>query len=476
MSEQRRILYGLDDVPKPFPKALGLGIQHVLTMFGATVAVPLLLAGAMEMTAQETSVLVAAAMLAAGVATLLQVNLGTRLPLVQGMSFAFLGPFFAIIGTISGRGGDPATIMTYIAGAIILGSFVEMFVGFSGLIGKIQNVLTPVVIGPVIALIGLALFGAGAPMAGENWLLSGIVIVSIFYLTLVLGRKKPMISVFSILMSVAIAYGVAVILTVTGVYGATTPGAVDFSPIADADFIRTGLIFPWGLPRFDLGFFLAVMAAYLASLIESYGDYHAVNQAAKGPELTEKQVSRGIGMEGVGCFFAGMFGGLANTSYTENIGLVGLTGVASRYVVNIGAVVLIFLGIFGKFGGAVATIPSPIVGGLYTALFGLIAAIGISNTAKADLSSIRNMMIIGFILFMGLSVPAYFQGLEAAGITFAPSWPQWLAEIVSTIGQTSMAVAAILGLILDNVIPGTPEERGISPKSTEKLISEKDRC
>lgn len=461
MSEQRRILYRLDDVPKPFPKALGLGIQHVLTMFGATVAVPLLLASAMGMDAQETSILVAAAMLAAGVATLLQVNLGTRLPLVQGMSFAFLGPFFAIIATVSGRGGDPATMMSYIAGAIILGSFVEMVVGFSGLIGKIQNILTPVVIGPVIALIGLALFGTGAPMAGENWLLSGIVIIAIFYFTLILGRKKPMISVFSILIAVSLAYAVAVTLTLTGVYAVGTPGAVDFAPIANAEFIRTRVVFPWGLPRFDIGFFLAVMAAYLASIIESYGDYHAIAQAAGAPELTGKQVSRGIGMEGIGCFFAGIFGGLANTSYTENIGLVSMTGVASRYVVNIGAVFLIFLGIFGKFGGAVATIPTPIVGGLYTALFGLIAAIGISNTAKADLSSIRNMMIIGFILFMGLSVPAYFQGLADAGIAFAPSWPVWLSDIVQTIGQTSMAVAAILGLILDNLIPGTPEERGI---------------
>jgi len=464
MKKQQGIVYGLDDVPKPFAKALGLGLQHVLTMFGATIAVPLILAPAMGMNAYQTGVLVAAAMLSAGVATLLQVNFGTRLPIVQGMSFAFLGPFFAIIAAVGGRGGDPATIMTYIAGAMILGAFVEMFIGFSGIIGGIQNILTPVVIGPVIALIGLALFGVGAPMAGQNWFLSGIVIILVFYFTLVLGRKKPTLSLFSILLSVLIAYIIAATLTITGVYVQGTPGFVDFSGVAAAELFRLRLVFPWGVPRFDIGFFLAVLAGYLASIIESYGDYHAVAVVAKAPELTGKQVSRGIGMEGIGCFLAGIFGGLANTSYTENIGLVGLTGVASRYVVNIGAVVLIFLGVFGKFGATVATIPTPIIGGLYTTLFGLIAAIGISTAAKADLSSMRNMMIIGFILFMGLSVPEYFKGLAAAGTPFAISGAPLLADIITTIGQTGMAVAAILGLILDNIIPGTPEERGIPRK------------
>jgi solute carrier family 23 (nucleobase transporter), member 1 len=239
----------------------------------------------------------------------------------------------------------------------------------------------------------------------------------------------------------------------------------------DAPWFRTNLVLPWGMPRFEIGFFLAALAAYLASIIESYGDYHAVTLASQAPELSGKQISRGIGMEGVGCFLAGLFGGLANTSYTENIGLVGLTGVASRYVVNIGAVVLIFLGVFGKFGAAVATIPGAIVGGLYCALFGLIAAIGISNAAKADLSSMRNMMIIGFILFMGLSVPVYIGGLGDT-VLFGV---QWLSDIIKSIGSTGMAVAAIFGLILDNVIPGTLEERGITPKKAAKPVSRKKR-
>ncbi|MDY6826760.1 MAG: solute carrier family 23 protein [Bacillota bacterium] len=455
MAESRKMVYTLDEIPKPFTKALFLGIQHVLTMFGATVSVPLILAPAMEMSPEQTALLVASVMLASGVATFFQVNYGTRLPIIQGVSFSFLGPFFAIIGMTIAAGPDVS--MQYIGGAIILGAIVEMVIGFTGLIGKVQRFVSPVVIGPVIALIGLALYQSGAPMAGGNWWLAGTVIVLGFVFSLILGPKKPFFALFPILLAVIVAYIVALLM-----------GVVDFEAVRAAAWIRLpwgsgGWILPWGFPKFDFGFLLIVLAGYLASIIESYGDYHAINAAADAPPLKDSQISRGIGMEGVGCFFTGLFGGFASTSYTENIGLIGLTKVASRYVVNIAVVVLLILGIVGKVGGVIATIPMPIVGGLYCLLFGMIASIGISNSAKADLSSMRNQMIMGFILFMGLSVPYYFQTAE---VVFQP---EWLSNIVVSIGSTGMAVAAILGLILDNVIPGTKEERGLHMFGEQKV-------
>ncbi|MGM0688172.1 MAG: uracil-xanthine permease family protein [Bacillota bacterium] len=455
MTEPRKMVYTLDEVPKPFTKALFLGIQHVLTMFGATISVPLILSPALGMTAEQTAVLVASVMLASGVATFFQVSYGTRLPIIQGVSFSFLGPFFAIIGLTAAAGAEVS--MQYIAGAIILGAFVEMIIGFTGLIAKVQRFVSPVVIGPVIALIGLALYQAGAPMAGGNWWLAGTVIILGFVFSLILGPKKPFFALFPILLAVIVAYILALLM-----------GVVDFEAVRSAAWLRLpwgsgGWILPWGFPRFDFGFFLIVLAGYLASMIESYGDYHAINAAADGPPLKDTQISRGIGFEGVGCFFTGVFGGFASTSYTENIGLVGLTKVASRYVVKIAVVVLIILGIVGKVGGVIATIPLPIVGGLYCLLFGMIASIGISNSAKADLSSMRNQMIMGFILFMGLSVPYYFQVSE---VSFQPDW---LSNIVVSIGSTGMAVAAIFGLILDNVIPGTKEERGLHVFGEQKV-------
>ena len=149
--------------------------------------------------------------------------------------------------------------------------------------------------------------------------------------------------------------------------------------------------------------------------------------------------------------------------------LVALTRVASRYVVILAAAILVLLGLVAKFGAVVATIPPPIVGGLYCTLFGLIAAIGLQTAARADLNSNRNLMIMGFILFMGLSVPAFFGGVESLG--FPPHQvtvgPDWFRSMLETIGQTGMAVAAILGILLDNIIPGTPEERGLTGPVTQ---------
>jgi xanthine/uracil permease len=206
-------------------------------------------------------------------------------------------------------------------------------------------------------------------------------------------------------------------------------------------------------------------------MIESYGDYHACSQMAGAGNPTGKQLSRGLGCEGIGCMFTGFFGGFSSTSYSENIGLVGITKVGSRFVVQIAAVILILLGIFGKFGALAAAIPQPIVGGLYCTLFGLISAIGIRELSKADLNVDRNLFIAGFALFMGLSVPAYFGGtagreaLESIGsIGKDTKWAPYsvgLRDVVAAIGNTGMAVAAIIGLTLDNLLPGTRKERGL---------------
>jgi len=225
------------------------------------------------------------------------------------------------------------------------------------------------------------------------------------------------------------------------------------------------VVLPWGMPKLETGFIVAGLAAYLASMIESFGDYHACSNMAGSGDPSPKQISRGIGCEGVGCFITSIFGGFSSTSYSENIGLIGLTKVGSRHVVQIAAVILILLGLFGKFGAIAAAIPGPVVGGLYCVLFGLISAIGVQQLAKADLSSDRYLFIAGFSLFMGLSVPAYFGGLGP----YSPAWADVsdsvngnIRPILESIGSTGMGVAAIIGLILDNVIPGTQKERGLS--------------
>ena len=449
--------YGIADVPRPFPLAVGLGLQHVLTMFGATVAVPLLLGPAVGLDQNQMAILVSAVMISAGVATFIQVQFGTRLPIIQGMSFSFLGPIFAIIATTAGEGATPTGTMQAIAGALIGGAIVEAAIGYSGLFGKIREFISPVVIGPVIALIGLSLYQVGAPQAAGNWWLASFVVLAVFLFALVLSRGVKLFSLFPILLAVGAAYVLAWILSVAGVIAEGSPGYVDFAGVGVAEWVRNPIdvVFPWGGPTFKIGFFLGMLAGYLASMIESFGDYHTISHAAGAGVPTKRQINRGIGAEGVACVFTGVFGAFGSTSYTENIGLVALTKVASRYVVLIAAGILVVLGFVAKFGALVATIPGPIVGGMYLTLFGLIASIGLAVSTRADLSSQRNQMIIGFCLFLGLSLPFYMQDVE---LTFRPDW---LAEIVKTVGSTGMAVAAIAGLLLDNLIPGTRAERGL---------------
>jgi solute carrier family 23 (nucleobase transporter), member 1 len=452
--------YGLDDVPKPWPKALGLGIQHVLTMFGATVAVPFILAPFLEFDGAQIAILISSVFICSGLATFVQVQFGSRLPIVQGVSFAFLGPFIGIALTYPGEDA-----MRYIAGAIIAGAVVEMIVGFGGVIGFLRRFITPITIAPVIALIGLSLFDAAAINSSGNWWLALGTLVLIVVYSLVLAPRVRALSLFPILLAVLTAYGIALLLSVTGVIAAGAPGHVSFDAAGATPWFRTigvgdgGIIFPWGTPLFDIGFFVAILAAYLASAIESFGDYHAISRMAGAGDPDTRTINRGIGAEGIGCAITGLFGGFSSTSYSENIGLVGLTKVASRAVVLIGAGVLVVLGLVSKIGGIIATIPQQVVGGVYLALFGLIAAVGLSNLRRVDMDSQRNLMILGIVLFSGFVFPQYFN--VYAGEDWNLWGIDWLSSIVQSIGSSGIAVAAVFGLLLDNLIPGTDEERGI---------------
>ncbi|MEM6364567.1 MAG: solute carrier family 23 protein [Planctomycetota bacterium] len=468
------VIYGLDDVPPP-GKSITLAMQHVLTMCGSTVAVPLLLGPPMGMSTSQIAVLISSVMLCSGVATLIQSTVGSRLPIIQGVSFSFLAAFFMIITTVHGDGSSQqlaepesgaASVMTtgeevtagaampYIAGAVIVGAILEIIIGFSGAMGLIRRVLSPVVVGPVIMLIGLALYQAGAPVAASHWPISILTVFLIALFSFVMASKGLIFRLFPMLLAIVVSVAACGLGAMLGWFETGHPARPNLEAFANSPWVRTtDVVMPWGLPRFELGFIVAVAAGYLASMIESFGDYHACKEMAGGGDPTPSEISRGIGCEGIGCALTGVLGGFSSTSYSENVGLIGLTKVGSRRVVQIAAVILIVLGLFGKFGALAAAIPKPVVGGLYCALFGLISAVGIRQFARCDLNSDRNLFVGGFSLFMGLSVPYYFQngGAEAVTATF----PSGLDAVVNSIGQTGMAVAANLWISFDNIIPGT---------------------
>lgn len=454
-----KLLYGLDDVPPP-RVAWALGLQHYLTMFGSTVAIPLILSEPLGIKdPSELAALIATMFFVSGITTLLQTTWGNRLPIVQGGTFSFLAPTFAVCSMAAIKDAGWVVKMQHVQGAIILGSFFEIACGATGVVGRLRRRIGPVTIAPTIALIGLALFKFGAPIAGKDWLVGGATIVLIILFSQYLRTRHRAFELFPILLAIVVAWGLAAAGTAAGLFPPGHPSHVDTGKLAASPWIRIPYPLQWGMPEFTVPALVGMLAGYVASIIESVGDYYSCSRMAGAPVPTERTINRGILFEGFGCLVAGLFGtGNGTTSYSENIGAIGLTRVGSRRVVQYGAVIMIVLGAVAKFGALFTTIPQPVVGGMYCALFGMIAAVGVSNLQFVDLNSARNLFIIGFSFFMGLSLPEYF----AANPVDLGEGMKWVGDIVNTIGKTSMAVGGGLAFILDNTVPGTDEERGLT--------------
>ncbi|WP_411845897.1 solute carrier family 23 protein [Roseibacillus persicicus] len=459
------MLYTIDDKP-PLGTSLLLGFQHYLTMFGSTVAIPLLLQSHLGASNAELAILISTMFLVSGICTFLQSTFGCRLPIIQGGTFSFLGPAIAICGMASLADAGFEMRMQHVQGAVIAGSFFEMIIGFSGLMGKVLKFITPVTIAPTIALIGLALFKFGAPLAGQHWGIGGLTILLLILFSQYLRSAHRLINLFPILLGLLIAWAVATLCTWTGLFEKGHPAYVSFETVKDAPWIHVPTPFQWGMPAFRVAAIVGMLAGYIASMIESTGDYYAAARMSHAPPPDAKTVNRGIGFEGIGCFIAGIFGtGNGTTSYSENIGAIGLTRVGSRRVIQAASLLMLVLAVFGKFGALFTSIPSPIVGGMYCVMFAMVTGVGLSNLQFVDLNSPRNLFIIGFALFAGLSLPEYVGPNTELIQGLFPSSFQWFAAILSTIGSSGMAVGAFLALLLDNTIPGTSAERGIDALS-----------
>ncbi|ADB59901.1 Xanthine/uracil/vitamin C permease [Haloterrigena turkmenica DSM 5511] len=474
------IEYGIDDKP-PLGESFVLGIQHYLTMVGANIAVPLILAGAMEMPADVTARFIGTFFVVSGIATLAQTTLGNRYPIVQGAPFSMLAPALAIVFVVTnggvGGGGWEAALLQ-LQGAIIVAATVQVAMGYLGLVGKLRRFLSPVVIAPTIALIGLALFDAPQITSAEqSWPLLGLTLGLILLFSQYLDVKARAFRLYPVILALIIAWVVAAALSAGGVITDAHPGYVALGDVTDTQPLLPIYPFQWGTPQITTAFVIGMFAGVLASIVESIGDYYAVANLTGSAAPSEKRINHGIGMEGLMNVFSGIMGTAGSTSYSENIGAIGLTGVASRYVVQLGAVVMLLFGFIGYFGQLVATIPDPIVGGLFIAMFAQIVAVGVSNLRHVDLDSSRNTFVIGFALFVGLAIPAYMGNFEStiafreaialeSALAGQPGWleaaAQAVVDTIFIIGSTGMAVGGLAALVLDNTIPGSREERGLA--------------
>jgi xanthine/uracil permease len=451
-------------------------------MVGAYIAVPLIIARALGMPQELWPRFIGTFFVVSGVATLAQTTFGNRYPIVQGAPFSMLAPALAIIGVVlagNPPGADWRAALLQLQGAIIVAALAEVVIGYFGLLGRLRRYVSPLVIAPVIALIGLSLFSApqivdlSATAAGaqQNWWLVGLTLLLIVLFSQYLNATNRVFQLFPVLLGVLGAYAVALALSLLGVYQPGTPGYVDFWSIFAAPAIVVPYPFQWGMPRFETAFVVGMLAGVAASILESFGDYHAVARLSGVGAPSEKRINHGIGMEGLMNVFAGAMGAGGSTSYSENIGAIGLTGVASRYVVQIGAVVMLVVGFFGWIGQFIATIPGPIIGGLYIAMFGQIVAVGLSNLKYVDLDSSRNLFVLGTSIFAGMAIPAYMRAVESAaafqqGLAGVPVLGpvlgvEAIANTIYVIGGVGMAVGGLIAFVLDNTIEGTREERGL---------------
>ncbi|XP_049638576.1 solute carrier family 23 member 1-like [Suncus etruscus] len=367
-------------------------------------------------------------------------------------------------------------------GAVMVASCVQMLVGFSGLIGFLLRFIGPLTIAPTISLVALPLFDSAGNDAGLHW---GISALTVFLIVLfsqylrnvpvpvpVCSRQKKcqtsrfyLFQVFPVLLALCLSWLLCFILTVTHTLP-SDPSAYGFQARTDtkgdvlnqAPWFRFPYPGQWGMPTISLAGVFGIIAGVISSMVESVGDYYACARLVGAPPPPKHAINRGIGIEGLGCLLAGAWGtGNGTTSYSENVGALGITRVGSRMVIVAAGFVLLIMGVFGKIGAAFATIPTPVIGGMFLVMFGMITAVGISNLQYADMNSSRNLFVFGFSIYCGLAIPNWVNKHPEKLHTGILQ----LDQVVQVLLTTGMFVGGFLGFLLDNTIPGSQEERGL---------------
>ncbi|KAG1326640.1 nucleobase-ascorbate transporter 6 [Cocos nucifera] len=455
--------------PPPLPEAILLGFQHYLVMLGTTVIIPTALVPQMGGGNEEKARVIQTLLFVAGINTLLQTFFGTRLPAVIGGSYTFVVPTISII--LAGRYSNIADphekfkrIMRGTQGALIVASTLQIILGFSGLWRNVARYLSPLSAVPLVALAGFGLYELGFPGVAKciEIGLPQLIILIIFsqYIPQAIHSRKLVFDRFAVIFSVAIVWLYAFILTVGGAYRNAAPKTqqhcrTDRSGlVGGAPWIRIPYPFQWGTPTFDAGEAFAMMAASFVALVESTGTFIAIARYASATPLPPSILSRGVGWQGIGILLDGLFGTAnGSTVSVENAGLLGLTRVGSRRVVQISAGFMIFFSILGKFGAVFASIPGPIIAALYCLFFAYVGAVGLSFLQFCNLNSFRTKFILGFSVFMGLSVPQYFNEYTlVAGYGPVHTGARWFNDIINVIFSSEAFVAGLVAYFLDNTL------------------------
>ncbi|XP_062192988.1 nucleobase-ascorbate transporter 2-like [Phragmites australis] len=460
--------YCIDSNPS-WGETVVLGFQHFILCLGTAVMIPTLLVPLMGGNAHDKAKVVQTMLLVTGINTMLQTLFGTRLPTVIGGSYAFVIPVISIIS-------DPSLMqiaddhirfkmtMRAIQGALIISSCIQIILGYSQLWGLCSRFFSPLGMVPVVALAGLGLFDRGFPVIGrcvEIGLPMLVLFVALSqYLKHVQVRHFPILERFSVLISIALVWVYAHILTASGAYrhsslltkiNCRTDRA---NLITTARWFRVPYPLQWGAPTFSADHSFGMMAAVLVSLIESTGAFKAAARLASATPPPPSVLSRGIGWQGIGLLFNGLFGTVSGSTVSvENVGLLGSTRIGSRRVTQISAGFMIFFSVLGKFGALFASIPFTIFAAIYCVLFGYVGAVGLSFLQFTNMNSIRNLFIVGVSLFLGISIPEYFfRFTMAAQQGPAHTRAGWFNDLINTIFSSPPTVGFIVSVVLDNTL------------------------
>lgn len=421
-----KLMYGINDKPKLTMKIL-LGLQHIFAAFGGIIVVPLVIGSALGFDAATSTALMSATILAAGIATFIQSKgigpIGSKTACIMGTDFTFATPAIAV-GSVAGLPG--------IIGATILGALVEVILSF--FIKPIMKFFPPLVTGTVICLIGLTLlpvsidWAAGGSGASDYGSMINIAIAAfVMIFTILLNHYgKGIISSASILIGMIVGYIICIPL-----------GMIDFSTVKEASWISFPKIFQYGVD-FNFKYVIPFIPAYLVTTIETVGCLKAISQVS-GIKDDPKRIGKGVLSDGVGSAIAGCLGTFPNTSFSQNVGIIPLTKVASRYVAIMAGILLVILGLLPKFAALINIMPQPVLGGVGIVMFGTVAAAGIQTLSSVKLTN-KNLLVIATSIGLGL------------GVTFRPeilsSLPEWMTMIFSSGISTGTIVALVLNIIL----------------------------
>jgi len=426
----------------PLAQAIPLGIQHVLAMFVSNVTPAIIIAGAAGFGFGSNSpdfpqliYMIQMSMFFAGIATLFQTigfgPVGARLPIVQGTSFAFLP---IMIPLVAGKGVEA---LPALFGGVLIGGLFHALLGT--VIGRIRFALPPLVTGLVVLMIGLALVkvgiqyaAGGIPAMGkpefgslQNWSVALVVIV------VTLGLKfftRGMLSIAAVLLGLVAGYVVAYAM-----------GMVSFANVGRAAAFAVPNPFHFGF-EFSLAAVIGFCLMAFVSAVETVGDVSGITKGGAGREATDKEISGATYADGIGSAIAGIFGGLPNTSFSQNVGLIAMTGVMSRHVVTIGAIFLILAGLIPKVGAIIATVPIEVLGGGVIVMFGMVCAAGVSMLSDVNWNR-RNMVIFAVALSIGL------------GLQLVPNALQYLPGTVKVLMTSGLLPAALIAIVLNLILP-----------------------